>query len=525
MKRIKIMKRISKTTAIFGIFGIIICFSGCNLDPVSYTEINPSIFPKTEADLQAMVLSCYNPLRGSWGNPGGINSTSERGQMFVNDACTEIIMGKFGPQKLCTEMSYTENSEEITRFYYIREEPYGFYGKISRCTLVKDAIENSTLSEDKKTKYIAEVSCARAFLSYILFDMFGPLVVAPLEVLKNPLDETPLPRLSNEEMVKFIEDDLLFAADHLPKPREAEYGRFSSGLAKMLLIRLYLHETVNDKSYYDKVETLAREMMVPSFGYSLVTDYPSLFEFKGQTAANPEYIFVVPCNYEGTSQNQWHMMVMPPDIDGPVKGWQTHQSSWWFYDSFEPNDTRKTYLIPSYMTVPDSKTGIAKLVNRADPGQTLDLGPIPQKYEMDPGVVSNNNYSDLDIVIYRYADVILSLAEAVVMKPGGSVTQEAVDLMNTIRKRAKLDDKKLVDFPTKEVFIDQLLTERSHEFWCESGQYRADLIRFDKLYDRVMLLNNNIAPYASKDKYLFPLPLSVIVDGKGKVIQNKGYNN
>jgi hypothetical protein len=510
------MKTITKHIAIIS---ILICFSGCHgdLDPISYTEINPSIFPKTEEDLRSMVLSCYYPLRGSWWD--GINSTSERGQMFINDACTETIMGKFGPQKLCSEMSYNENSTEVTRLYYIREDPYGFYGKISRCTLVKDAIESSSLSDDKKNRYIAEVCCARAYLTYILFDMYGPIVVAPLDVLKNPLDESPQPRLSNEEMVKFIEDDLLFAAEYLPKPRDAEYGRFSKGLAKMLLIRLYLHETVHDKNYYNKVETLAREMMEPGFGYSLVNDYPSLFEAKGQTASNPEYIFVIPCNYAGTSQNQWHMMVMPPDIDGPVKGWQTHQSSWWFYDTFEPEDTRKTYLITSYKDI----TG--KLVNRSDPGQTLDLGPIPQKYEMDSGAAANNGYSDLDIVAYRYADVILSLAEAIVMKPGGSVNQEAIDLMNMIRKRAKLGDKSLSDFPTKEAFIDQLLTERSHEFWCESGQYRADLIRFDKLYDRVMLLNSGIAPYASKDKYLFPLPLSVIVDGKGKVIQNKGYGN
>jgi len=40
-----------------------------------------------------------------------------------------------------------------------------------------------------------------------------------------------------------------------------------------------------------------------------------------------------------------------------------------------------------------------------------------------------------------------------------------------------------------------------------------------------MLLNNNVAPYASKEKYLFPLPLSVIVDGKGLVLQNPGYSN
>ncbi len=510
----KIVKFIAFFLLTFGLWG---CYK--DLDPVDYSEINPSIFPKTEEDLKSLVLSCYYPLRGSWWD--GINSTSERGQMFVNDACTEILTGKFGAQKLCSELSFIETSGEVTFFYYKREETYGFHNKISRCTIVKDAIENSTLSDDLKNKYIAEVCCARAFLSYILFDMYGPLVVAPVEILKNPLNEVSLPRLSNAEMVKFIEDDLLFAAEYLPKPRDAEYGRFSKGLAKMLLIRLYLHETVNDKGYYDKVETLAREMSTPGFGYALMPSYPSLFEAKGQNAANTEYIFVIPCNYEGTSQNQWHMMVMPPDIDGPVKGWQSVQSTWWFYETFEPGDTRKTYLISSYTTVD------GKLVNQANPEQTMDLGPIPQKYEMDPKVMANGGYTDLDIVMYRYADVLLSLAEAIVMKPGGSVTQEAVDLMNTVRNRAGLGagPKQISDFPTKEAFIDQLLTERSHEFWCESGQYRADLIRFDKLYDRVVTLNNGTAPYASKDKYLYPLPLSVIVDGKGKVIQNKGYAN
>ncbi|MDR2563226.1 MAG: RagB/SusD family nutrient uptake outer membrane protein [Prevotellaceae bacterium] len=488
-----------------------------DLEPVSYNEINPSIFPKTEEDLKSLVLSCYYPLRGSWWD--GINSTSERGQMFVNDACTETMSGKFGAQKLCSELSFNETSSEVTYFYYTREEPYGFSNKISRCTLIKDAIDNSALSDEKKQRYAAEVCCARAFLSYILFDMYGPLVIAPLETLKNPLDETPLPRLTNEAMVKFIEDDLLYAAQHLPAPRQAEYGKFSKGLANMLLIRLYLHETVHHKAYYNKVDSIAREMMTPAYGYSLMQDYPSLFEFRGQTAANTEYIFVIPCNYEGTSQNQWHMMAMPPDIDGPVKGWGTHQSTWYFFDSFEDGDTRRTYLIDSYRTVEGT------LVNRNNPGQTMDLGPIPQKYEMDPAVSSNAGFTDLDIVMYRYADVILSLAEAIVMKPGGSVTQEAVDLLNTIRNRAGLsaNQKTLADFPTKETFIDQLLLERSHEFWCENGQYRADLIRFDKLYDRVMTLNNGVAPYASREKYLFPLPLSVIVDGKGLVHQNPGY--
>lgn len=496
--------------------------TGCygDLEPINHNEINPSIFPKTEEDLKTMVLSCYNPLRGSWWN--GINSTSERGQMYLNDCCTEIITSKYGPGKLCSELSFKETNDEVTWFYFTRDtENYGaqgYLGKISRCTLVMDEIKNSTLDDTKKNRYIAEVRCARAFMSYILFDMYGPLTVAPIEVLKDPTKEVSLPRLSNEEMVSFIEDDLLFAAQYLPMPRAAEYGKFSAGFANMLLIRLYLHETTKDKSYYNKVETLARKMMTPEFGYSMVSSYPSLFEFAGQTANNPEYIFVIPSAYSGPGENQWHMMVMPPDIDGPIKGWQSLQSTWWFYDTFEPNDTRKTYLIPEYTTTEGEER------NRNNPGETLDLGPIPQKYQIDKGVAGNNGLTDLDIVMYRYPDVLLSLAEAIVMQPGGSVTNEAVELLNDVRERAGLGRTKSVsNYPTKEAFIEALLTERSHEFWCESGQYRADLIRFDKLLDRVMELNAGVAPYASKDKYLYPLPLSAIVDGKGQVKQNKGY--
>lgn len=494
----------------------VLTFSCSDLTPIDYSDINPSIFPKTEADIKALVLSCYYPLRGNWWD--GINSNSERGQMFVNDNCTEVLTGKYGAQKLCSELSFNETNSEITFFYYTRDAPYGFFSKISRCTLVIDAIEGSDLSQEIKNKYIAEVRCARGYLSYILFDMFGPLVIAPLEVLKNPLKEEPLARLSNEEIVKFIEDDLIFAGENLPLPKDAEYGKFSKGLAKTLLIRLYLHETVKDKAYYDKVETVAREIMSPDYGYSLVENYTTLFEFSGMNKNNPEYIFVIPSSTAGPNQSQWHMMCMPPDSDSPIKGWGTVQSTWWFYDTFEPTDTRKTYLITEYISSDDNKP-----VNRANPRATMDLGPIPQKYMIDPGVPGNGGLSDLDIVVFRYPEVLLSLAEAIVMKPSGGLNAEALELMNQIRRRAKLVNKKLTDFPTKESFIDQLLTERSHEFWCESGQYRADLIRFDKLYDRVMLLNNNMAPYASKDKYLYPLPLSVIVDGKGKVKQNPGY--
>lgn len=495
-----------------------ILFKGCiELNPLDYSEINPSNFPKTKEDLQSLVLSCYHPLRGSWWD--GIHSTSERGVMFVNDATTEILTQTWGVAKLCSELNYFPESTDVTWFYYTSEPPYGYANKISRCTIILNQILESDVSDELKARYGAEVRCARAFLSYILYDMYGPLVIAPLEILSNPLKEKPLPRLTHEEMVEFIEDDLLYAAENLPMPSQAEYGKFSRGLAKMLLIRLYLHETVYDKSYYNKVEILARELMSPEYGYRLMDNYPRMFELGGQGSTNFEIIWAIPSSHEGPNENQWHMMTLPTNFDqgGMKAGWGVVTSTWWFYDTFEPNDTRKTYLLTSYYSSPNGDR-----IDRDSPNSPIAVGPIPMKFGYDPAVVSSF-YSNIDIIIYRYADVLLSLAEALVLKPnsGNAELSEALLYINQIRKRAHLNELTINDVDTKDKFINVLLRERSHEFWCENGQYRADLIRHDKFVERAIEVTQT--PYANKNKELYPLPLKVILDGKGAVKQNPGY--
>jgi hypothetical protein len=97
-----------------------------------------------------------------------------------------------------------------------------------------------------------------------------------------------------------------------------------------------------------------------------------------------------------------------------------------------------------------------------------------------------------------------------------------MDLVNKIRERAGLQDNKLSDYSTLPDFIDMLLTERSHEFWCENGGYRADLIRYGKLVQRVTMIAGS--QYAQDYKTLFPFSRQNIIEGKGKFIQNPGYN-
>jgi hypothetical protein len=67
-----------------------------------------------------------------------------------------------------------------------------------------------------------------------------------------------------------------------------------------------------------------------------------------------------------------------------------------------------------------------------------------------------------------------------------------------------------------------LLTERGHEFWCENGEYRADLIRYNKLTDRIKLIAGD--QFVADFKILFPFSLQNIIEGKGAFVQNPGYN-
>ena len=129
-------------------------------------------------------------------------------------------------------------------------------------------------------------------------------------------------------------------------------------------------------------------------------------------------------------------MVLPENYS-PSGGWATVQSTWWFYDTFESADVRKTMLITEY-------TGTDGVVyNRSNPGTNMDLGPIPLKINFD---VARAELTTVDIIQYRYADVLLSKAEAIAN--GAAPNAEAMELVNVVRRRAGLQDKDLSDYST-----------------------------------------------------------------------------
>jgi hypothetical protein len=221
-------------------------------------------------------------------------------------------------------------------------------------------------------------------------------------------------------------------------------------------------------------------------------------------------------------ENGWYPHTLPSDYVLPGVwdggGWGGYKMTWDFFDTFEPGDERTTYIISEYTT----KAGVVRNKENkgTDGGNCLQHGVIPLKYALEP---VNGDACDIDFMVYRYADVLTLLSEAIV-RQGNAVTPEALDLLNQVRTRAKLTAYTAGDFTNARDFLDKLLMERAHELWYE-GCRRQDLIR-DGSYIKTMEKKCQAygQPFIATENYIrFPIQESIIIEGQGIIEQNPGY--
>ena len=121
-----------------------------------------------------------------------------------------------------------------------------------------------------------------------------------------------------------------------------------------------------------------------------------------------------------------------------------------------------------------------------------------------------------DIILYRYADILLMKAEA-----KNALGQDPSAEINEVRKRAYKDkyEEHIYVNSTKEANDAAILKERLLELAFE-GKRWWDLVRFDKAFDLVPSLRE----HKGEDyMMLFPIPLSRI-SVEPKVTQNPGWD-
>lgn len=294
------------------------------------------------------------------------------------------------------------------------------------------------------------------------------------------------PRAEQGEFIKYLVDDLTFAAENLPIEEEP-IGKATKGAALAVLTKLYLHE-----KDWESVATTAQKVMDLHY-YSLYEDYKKMFTIEGEN--NKEYIYRAPCIAQSGYQNNYMPHAFPPDY--PIlTNWinfgaqfRTYSA---FYDTFPENDARREILITHYT----DQSGNEVELLRAEDGTPLD-NVRSFKYWPDPNAVGEANGND--IVYIRYADILLCRAEALNELQGPN--HESISLINEIRKRARTDEISLNDYPTKEALRDFILAERGREFFSE-GLRREDLIRHGKFISNAIERGKN----AKAHHILYPIP-------------------
>jgi hypothetical protein len=262
-----------------------------------YDVINPSIFPKNQQDAEALVTAAaYSPF-----------TANRYDGLFHSNGGSMTMMGELGSD--IGDIEWAGMTESVNVNYTVNTNTTGQYkyvASFSKMTLTLERIAGVDMPQSVKDRLIAEIHCGKGWLGYLLYDWFGPVPIAPLEILNEPLADQIVPRLSKEEMVSFIETELKEAIKVLPanyKKGDSNYGRFTRGLAYTALMRLYMHE-----SDWAKAEECGRELMKEEYGYALMPEYADIFTLENEK--NAEIIWAVQCTRDG-NMALWHVHTLP----------------------------------------------------------------------------------------------------------------------------------------------------------------------------------------------------------------------
>lgn len=471
--------------------------AGCSdlLEPKVYGDLTPNNFFSSEADFRSAVVALYNAFGTDWG-------TRDQGAgTWYTSLYNHDPKSYWARSEITTDELFTGWSPTFTNFNWGpatfsggQAADYAKIRYVARATDVIDKIGTAqgSFSPAVKEQYIAEAKALRGWLMFVLYDFFGP-VNAKLDPAT--LSSTEIePRPTAAEFVAAMERDLTEAIPSLParyNDDAANWGRVGAGTARMVLLRLYMLE-----KNWAKAEAVARE--ITGMGYSLMPNYADVCNIP----RNNELIYAVPA--DASSPNWYFQEIFPSDFRsaGSIQrgpGWYGYWMPWPFYDRYEPGDERLTTIIASYTTT----SGGTKDRSSGMPGA------IPVKCTTNLGASSG---SDADWPVFRYAETLLSLAEAINEQRGPG---EAYQYVNQVRARAELEGWSGL---TMEAFRDSVLVERGRELYSE-GVRRQDLIRHGEFIAAAQARGAQ----AQEHETLFPIPLYVIEQSEGVVAQNPGY--
>lgn len=394
--------------------------------------------------------------------------------------------------------------------------------------------------------YLAEVRAMRAMYYYYLMDMFGRV---PL-VLSSSVSMDEVVQKERKEIFDFVVKELQEAAPLLSESHSNQsgdyYGRLTRPVVYFLLAKLALNaEVYTDNDWTDGARpdgknihfTIDGRQMnawqaamaycdrIAEMGYRLEPQYESNFAVYNESSA--ENIFTIPMNKTlYTNQMQYlfrsrhYNHAKAYGLSGENGSSATVDALRVFGYDTEEVDPRfdKCYFAG---VVYDLKGNVVRLddgtvleyhpwevaVDISDSPYEKTAGARMKKYAVDVNANKDGKLMENDIVLFRYADVLLMKSEAKV-RNGESGDEE----LNQVRSR--------VGAAPRTATLETLLDERMMEFAWE-GWRRQDLVRFG-LFTRAYSSRPQLPDEASGYTTVFPIPGNVLKMNR-RLVQNKGY--
>lgn len=395
----------------------------------------------------------------------------------------------------------------------------------------------------------AEARALRVMFLFYAMDLYGRV---PLFTCSSPTVEEM--KLQNRSVAfRHIVTELQEALVDLPlqrSPRTGEfYGRMTDAVAEFLLAKLLLNaEVYADDDWTDDVRPDASAMKwdvdgtvmntweaVETYcerigyqGYMLADDLEDNFSISNE--GSPELIFTIPMdiyNYSNRFVYQFRSMhynhASALGLNGENGACATIEAMQTFgYGTDAPD--KRLYKTFYYDTVYHDVTWDMVTLDDGTPlvyypmAVKLDLSNDPyektagarmRKYEMDLAAMSDGQLRRNDIVLFRYADVLLMQCEA--MLRDGRAGAEADELLNLVRGRAGMDDRTAT--------LTSVLEERMLELAWE-GWRRNDLIRYG-LFTRAYTDRPQTAGDLNGYTLVFPIPGETLTACQSA--QNPGY--
>jgi len=456
---------------------------GCesSLDEEVFSELTTDTFLNTEEGLRTVLNSSYSNVQYISGGFAWFYTLSAMpsGESYNRGGTVEAFF---------TPLSNFTWDSNLILLNFAWDKPYE---AIRDTNILLDNIDNDDLSTDYQRLLSAEAKFIRGYAYMTLYDYFGP---TPIFDSSEPTNLTR-PRSTDEEMMNFIEMDLLDAAANLPISQE-EYGRATRGSALGLLCKFYLNTFQWQKSADIAMEIINAQT------YSLVPEYKNVFSLANE--GNPEMLWVQARTAIG-GRHELNQFIFPTDYPFlPNKG--TYAARIYLFDdfvnSFEAGDERLSLIVTEY-------------VNRD--GEAIQLlgndESLPAKYEFDANATGNGDGNDFPVV--RYADILLARAEA--LNEINGPTQEAIDLINQVRQRSGVSLIDLNEFGDMTALRNRIQQEREWEFYAEVKR-REDQIRFGNLISGAQARGKSAKDF----QVLFPIPEREI-NANPNLVQNAGY--